>query len=116
MRVFLVVHVDVHLGALESAVKFFDICFVDVLFDDCRNHEGAIENLPEPQLFREVHHAAEQRGRLNLPVNQQLEALKDHAAEMKFDFFSSDYRLQRLERRVMTSRLVSDSDWNAGKI
>ena len=103
------VHVDVDLRALQSAIVLFDVLFVDVFFDDRRHHECAIENLSESQLLGKVHHAAEQRGHRDFAIDEQFESLEYHAAEMQFDFFALQNRLQRLNRRVVASGLVADA-------
>src|SRR5262249_22631355 len=117
MRVAIGSKVDVLLRPLQRAEIFPQVFRIGIAMDHGRDHEGAIDDLPETKLFGEVIGPAEERRRRHLAVDEKLHATEEKPVlEGELDLIALQELLERLDGRVMAPRAVADRYGYAGEI
>src|SRR5919199_1089088 len=117
MRVPLVFHVDVSLGAAERVEVFLHVRHLDVLARNQEaDHERRVDHFSEPLLLDDVGLQAEHVGGFDAAVQQLRHAVIRRADELQIDLVRLQKRLERLERREVAARVVADADLAAPEV
>src|SRR5580704_8836000 len=117
VRVELGPQIDIALRAAQCLEKLAHVLRLGIARDQRRHHEGAVDDLPESELFQEVIRTTEQRCRRSFPVDQLLHAMEQQPfGEGQVDLLGLEVLFQSLDGRIVAAGLKSHRDRNAGQI
>ena len=78
---------------------------------------AGIQHLAEAKLLHEIIGAAEQADRGHIAVDHMLHAAEQQAiGKGKVDLVGTEKRLQRLDRRIVAARLITNRNRHIGKV
>ena len=116
MLVLLRFQIDIHLRPLERVHVFLDIGFVDLVRKHEGDHEAGVGDLAESQLRSRLVGDAPQAGRRHIAIHADIHPLPRQPDELEIYLVTGNERLQRLNRREMAARMITDGDFPARQV